>query len=301
MTWTATWVIWSAMGACGFVLGRRVWAHGDRQGRDRTASASPAWLERHQRLHTHASLAAKRQTIDGSRQVVRKETLKLHLSPHFMFNALSSVQWLWGEGRIDEAKRVFPTFVDLWKSQWREEGAQANPLKEELATLEQDVRLEEVRLGCNVAWTICCPKEEWLNTLIPSLLLQPAIENAIWHGFNVRAGNHAIEIEVMRSQVKSSSSWLDIVVRDNGAGLSDVQGSSRKPVVSQGSTHHLASDRRPSVGLTVTRNRLIEHHPDACFLLRKAEPPWSTEAIFSIPTSSLGRKRGQAPELGQPR
>ena len=169
---------------------------------------------------------------------------------------------------LTRQKRVFPTFVDLWKSQWREEGAQANPLKEELATLEQYVRLEEVRLGCNVAWTICCPKEEWLNTLIPSLLLQPAIENAIWHGFNGRAGNHAIEIEVMRSQVKSSSSWLDIVVRDNGAGLSDVQGSSRKRVVSQGLTHHLASDRRPSVGLTVTRNRLIEHHPDACFLLK---------------------------------
>ena len=284
MTWTATLVIWCLTGACGFALGRWLVALKSSKDSEQKTSEAAAWLERHQRLHTHASLATKRQSIDGSRKVLRTETLKLHLSPHFMFNALSSVQWLWGEGRIDEAKQVFPSFVNLWKAHWREEGTRTHSLGAEFDTLEQYVRLEEIRLGRVVQWNVHCENRSWLDTPIPSLVMQPAVENAIWHGFGGHEGPHAIEIRVSPSLEAPAPGWFDIAILDNGSGLS---------AKANPSNHN-------SVGLEVTRNRLREHHRDARIVVQPAPAPWSTEVIFSLPPVRSSFFLGEADELGQP-
>ena len=216
---------------------------------------------------------------------MRKETLKLHLSPHFMFNALSSVQWLWGEGRIDEAKQVFPSFVQLWRAHWRKEGTQTHPLHAEFDTLEQYVKLEEIRLGRVVEWNVHCVHQTWLDTSIPSLVMQPAVENAIWHGFGGHKGPHAIEICVFPSLEAPAPGWLDIVIRDNGSGL---------PVNAIPGKHN-------SVGMEVTRNRLKEHHHDARIVMQPAAPPWSTEVIFSLPPGRSTLFSREADEFRQPR
>ena len=74
----------------------------DRQQASRRASnkappspvPSPSWVERHQRLRDQGQLAERHLQVRGARTAVKRQTLQLHLSPHFMFNALSSVQWL---------------------------------------------------------------------------------------------------------------------------------------------------------------------------------------------------------------
>ena len=271
-------------GATGFAFSRWLVARKSSKDSQQDGRQAPAWLERHQRLHTHASLATKRQSIDGSRKVVRKETLKLHLSPHFMFNALSSVQWLWGEGRIEEAKQVFPSFVQLWRAHWREEGDRVHSLRAEFDTLEQYVRLEEIRLGRVVQWNVRCEHRAWLDTLIPSLVTQPSVENAIWHGLGGYEGPRAIEISVSPSPEAPAPGWLDIVIRDNGSGLSE----------KANSVNH------NSVGMEVTRNRLKEHHHDARIVMQPAATPWSTEVIFSLPPVRSSLFHGEADELGQP-
>ena len=284
MTWVVTVVVWLVTGATGFAFSRWLVARKSPKDSQQDGSQAPAWLERHQRLHTHASLATKRQSIDGSRRVVRREILKLHLSPHFMFNALSSVQWLWGEGRIDEAKQVFPSFVQLWRAHWREEGDRVHSLGAEFETLEQYVRLEEIRLGRVVQWNVRCEHRAWLDTLIPSLITQPAVENAIWHGFGGHEGPHAIEISVSPSPEAPAPGWLDIVIRDNGSGLKE-------------KVHPVNHN---SVGMEVTRNRLREHHHDARIVMQPAAAPWSTEVIFSLPPVRSSFFPGEADELGQP-
>lgn len=285
MTWAVTVVVWLATGAIGFALSRWFVARRSSKHSEQERGQAPAWLERHQRLHTHASLATKRHTIDGSRKVVRRETLKLHLSPHFMFNALSSVQWLWGEGRIDEAKQVFPSFVQLWRAHWRKEGTQTHPLGAELDTLEQYVKLEEIRLGRVVQWHVRCEHRAWLDTPIPSLMMQSAVENAIWHGFGGHEGPHAIEICVSPSLEAPAPGWLDIVIRDNGRGL---------PVKANLGNHN-------SMGMEVTRNRVKEHHKDARIVMQPAAAPWSTEVIFSLPLGRSTLFSREADEFRQPR
>ena len=244
-------------------------------------STNTAWLERHQRLRDHASLAAKRHQLDESRSEVKQETLQLHLSPHFMFNALSSVQWLWTKGNRSQARMIFSSFVRLWKTHWRDKTNVDHSLEEELQTMEHYVRLEELRLGKPIELTMDCTVGSELSGYVPALILQPVIENAIWHGFTGSTTPSKLDIDIRTSRVVKKSKWVDIIVRDNGAGL-------RQESSSQ---NHCASDSvspntMSSVGLVVTHERLREHHPDAQFELRPALAPWSTQATFTLPLKS---------------
>ena len=116
-------------GALGMWWGQR-WTP-PRPGR---VSNSPhdAWMERHQRLRDQYQLAQRRHDVRHTRHEVQQQTLQLHLSPHFMFNALSSVQWLWSDHKRDRAARLFSNFVTLWRHHWRSHEASTHTLQEEL-------------------------------------------------------------------------------------------------------------------------------------------------------------------------
>ena len=76
-----------------------------------SASASvPEWLERHPFLHTQSRLATQHQHVQTRREDAERRRLHLHLSPHFMFNALTSVHWLAAEGRWKRR------FTPSWRS-----------------------------------------------------------------------------------------------------------------------------------------------------------------------------------------
>ena len=64
-----------------------------------SSASVPEWLERHQLLHMQSRLAAQQHQVKERRQDAERKRLHLHLSPHFMFNALTSVHWSAAEGR----------------------------------------------------------------------------------------------------------------------------------------------------------------------------------------------------------
>ena len=110
-------------------------------------------------------------------------TLQLHLSPHFMFNALSSVQWKLQDGQVRQAQLLFQSFVELWQHHWNETEASMHSLHEEVKSLNQYVILECWRIDTSIQWHVDIQDEALWSHQVPSLLFQPAIENAIWHGF----------------------------------------------------------------------------------------------------------------------
>ena len=150
-----------------------------------SSSASvPEWLERHQFLHTQSRLATQHQHVQARREDAERRRLHLHLSPHFMFNALTSVHWLAAEGRWKEAFHTFVAFKGLWHKHWNVQESPVHSLQDELETLEACVVLESTRLGKAVTFTHHMHPAVPSCAQIPALLLQPALENALWHGFN---------------------------------------------------------------------------------------------------------------------
>jgi two-component system LytT family sensor kinase len=114
----------------------------------------------------------------------RLTALRAQLNPHFFFNTLNAVSTLALQGRRDDVTELVGRLGDLMRSAIHEQ-AQEVPLRAELVFLEDYLAIQRVRFGDNlhVQKTIA---PETLDAGVPSLVLQPILENAVEHGMNGR-------------------------------------------------------------------------------------------------------------------
>ena len=241
-----------------------------------TPSASvPEWLERHQLLHMQSRLTAQHQHVQANREDVERKRLHLHLSPHFMFNALTSVHWLAAEGRWKEALHTFVAFKGLWHKHWNVQESPVHSLQDELETLESCVVLESTRLGKAVTFTHRMHPAIPANAMIPALLLQPALENALWHGFDDSV--HAPRVRLEATPMREKEGWLVLTLLDNGVGLDQ------------------GTESGASEGLQLVREKVLTMAKNANVVVRGAASPWSTMARVTLPLA-LPESGGAASE-----
>lgn len=217
-------------------------------------------------------MTSSQSKLDAQRHEVQRQTLHLHLSPHFMFNALSSVQWQAAQGKWANAQSTLASFTHLWNKHWSVHQQPFHSLQEELESMGQCVALESVRLDRPVDWQLKVSEAVFTEGQLPALLLQPALENAMWHGLAHSEGAPKLLIEVL--PLNDWPCGVEIRLLDNGVGLPS------QHVVPTPSRHGSAS-----VGLDLVRQKLTMAHPEASFHLSPATPPWTTAAVFKLPLS----------------
>jgi two-component system LytT family sensor kinase len=140
------------------------------------------------------------------------QALQRQLHPHFLFNTLNTVSGLIRTDP-DAADTMIDRLGDLLRMTLHKSGIQEVSLKEELDVLEKYVEIERTRFGdrLTIDWRV---QAETLDAKVPSLLLQPLVENAIRHGIapNARAGQITVTAE-------QDNRDLVLQVLDNGDGL----------------------------------------------------------------------------------
>ena len=186
-----------------------------------------------------------------------------------MFNALPSVRWLWSAGEVARASKLFKQFVELWKHHWQDASHVQHSLNEELHSLRAYMDLEEVRLQRIVSRTEIVAEDVDIRGQIPVLLLQPVIENALWHGFSEMPHVPKLEIRIERLPREGDLPWVRMTVRDYGVGIRE-----------QGNHRLLHRQLPPLSGTIHDRKRVKDVHPEAWFEVRNGTP-WSTEAQFA--------------------
>ncbi|MGB1384360.1 MAG: sensor histidine kinase [Flavobacteriales bacterium] len=271
MTWPATMLCFGVCFLLGYAWSRK--AQPESLTEDHDAEVPDAWMERHQRLKDHMGLAVRDLNVNERRTRAKLTSLQLHLSPHFMFNALSSVQWLWSESKHDEARGLFASFVALWKHHWREEGDALHSLEAEMDTLQAYVHLESSRLGHSVSFRSLLDPDISKSARIPALLFQPAVENALWHAFRDPPVSPQILLSISTDPDGSTSMDVVASVLDNGRGLHDEGAEAR------------AVPQHTSWGLNMTREKLRLLDNTSSLEILPAEAPWSTEVRFRFPLS----------------
>ena len=176
------------------------------------------------------------QACDLERELAeaRLQALRMQLNPHFLFNTLHAVSALIHD-QPQTADRVLARLSDLLRLSLDTSRAQEIPLREELAFLDSYLEIEQARF-CDrlVVRREIAPDTH--NALVPSLILQPLVENAIRHGIEPREEKGEV---IIRSRLVKDT--LVLSVSDNGAGLN---GSS-------------STAGRNGVGLSNTRSRLL--------------------------------------------
>lgn len=135
--------------------------------------------------------------------------LQSMLNPHFTFNALSTVQGLMNTGRIDEANQYLEEFGSLLRKSLAKSQSIFNSLDQELEMMRMYLRIESLRF--NFEWDIKISEDLYTSEIeIPTLLIQPIIENSIKHGLK---NNKSAKIIV---ECKKQDDNLNITVTDNG-------------------------------------------------------------------------------------
>lgn len=144
---------------------------------------------------------------------LRLRSIRSQLNPHFMFNALTSIQNLMNKNDTEAANHYLGRFADLTRTVLDSTDHELISLEEELKILDDYLRMEKLRFGFEYDITVD-EKINIANTQVPAMLLQPFVENAIKHGI---AGLH----EKGKVSVSIYEEVKDIVmtVTDNGAGF----------------------------------------------------------------------------------
>jgi LytS/YehU family sensor histidine kinase len=120
-------------------------------------------------------------------------TLRQQLQPHFLFNSLNSISALAGS-RPEEARKMIQQLSDFLRGTIRRDDQQLVTLDEELKHLQLYLEIEKVRFGHRLR-TELAKDDEALSMKLPSLLLQPIVENAIKFGLYDTTGEITIRIQ----------------------------------------------------------------------------------------------------------
>ena len=145
----------------------------------------------------------------------RLRALQSQLNPHFLFNALNGIATLIREGDRTRAADTVDTLSEFLRLTLQKLDSPEIPVREELAFIEQYLRIQRLRFGTSFRATVDADPETH-DALVPTLILQPLVENAVRHGVLARAQGGALSVSIRR--------WdevLVITVEDDGPGLGD--------------------------------------------------------------------------------
>ena len=188
-------------------------------------------------IAAYRDLAAGRERLlraEARAHAARLEALRLQLNPHFLFNALNAVSTLIAEDRPAEANRMLCRLSDFLRTTLERTDTAEVPLSDEIDFACRYLEIEEIRFGERLRVDIAVePSAE--RALVPPLILQPLVENAVRHAVLPRREGGAISIVAA-----CDAGWLTLGVHDEGPGATP------RP------------ERRGGLGLANTRQRLEE-------------------------------------------
>ena len=153
----------------------------------------------------------RRAELQREFTVAQLNALRAQLQPHFLFNTLNSISELMRVD-VEAADRMIDSLSSLLRSSLECE-AQQIALAEELQMLDIYLEIQQVRFSDSVSIELAF-ESDVLDALVPTLLLQPLVENAFRHGLSRRREHGVVAIGARRADGD-----VRIDVRDNGGGL----------------------------------------------------------------------------------
>lgn len=216
-------------------------------------------------------IQAEMQMKNGLKEA-EMQTLRSQMNPHFIFNTLNSINSYIIQSKSEAASSYLTTFSKLMRNVLELSRSKTVTLQVELQTLELYLQLEALRLENKFAYTITVADEvEEEMVKIPPLIIQPFVENAIWHGLHNKVGNGELHIGI----AETKDNQLKVTIQDDGIGR---LASSK---LKKGQVNH------KSYGIDITINRikmLNEHNEVKIIDLHDQDQPLGTKIEILLNT-----------------
>ncbi len=225
------------------------------------------WDRTRQRERELARAATERAELAGALTQAQLANLRMRVHPHFIFNSLNSVAALIRRGDDARAVEMVVGLADLMRAVLSDGGLPAHTLGQEVALLTRYLDVQRMRYGDRVRLSIVIP-DALQSSSIPTLLLQPLVENAVRHGIAELPG--AAEIRI---SAEGTPERLVVTVANDG------------PPLPPG----FDPERVTGIGLALVRRRLgLWGDRTGTLVLRNTAT--GVEAAVSLPLSSDGEQ-----------
>ena len=211
-------------------------------------------------LHSRRARERERRSLELAASLAqsRLATLRAQLQPHFLFNSLNAISTLVHRDP-NAADEMISNLSDFLRLTLEHSESQELPLRNELEFVRRYLAIEQVRFGDRLRVIEQIPQDA-LDCLVPVLLLQPLVENALKHGIAPKRGPATLQITAVRSDHQ-----LLLTIEDDGVGLG------------------VAGNTRPGIGLSNTRSRLRELHGPRATVTLDAMPSGGTRTTVQLP------------------
>jgi tetratricopeptide (TPR) repeat protein len=188
------------------------------------------------------------QALERDKMLYELNALKAQMNPHFLFNALNSIQELFMTGESRQANEYLGKFSDLTRNILHASGLPVISLREEMQMLSDYLDLEGLRFSTGFTYKIEAQDSLAVDEIeIPPMLVQPYVENAIKHGLMHRGKPRTLHVFFSME----ISAWLKVQVTDNGVG--------RKQAAYFASLRHDRRHNRFATSATQKRLELLNH------------------------------------------
>jgi sensor histidine kinase YesM len=209
-----------------------------------------------------ARLEARTAALESSVAQARLDALSMQMNPHFLFNTLTAISGLVSQERKAEAREVIQRLGELLRQSLGNGSGPFTTVAKEAALLEDYLYIQRIRFSDRLGVHVDIDRDA-RDCLVPSMLLQPLVENAIRHGIEPREGKGDVQVSVRRE-----ADTLRINISDSGAGFA------------------LGRDGRPAregIGIANTRERLDHIYGTNASLTLQNRTGGGAEAIVVLP------------------
>lgn len=159
----------------------------------------------------------KKKQLESRALNAELTAIRSQMNPHFIFNVLTAIQAKVIEGKLDEAYQNIGNFADLIRNVLEKSGKEYLLLQEEIALVKKYIELENSRLQTAIQFTVSIDNLEFFeDVLVPTLITQPIVENAVKHAFP----SHFNKEKKVHLEIEQQANGFTLTLEDNGVGIS---------------------------------------------------------------------------------
>ena len=199
------------------------------------------------------------------------DTLQSQINPHFLYNTLDIIVWMIENEQKQEAVKVVTALARFFRISLSN-GKSIIPVKDELEHVRNYLMIQQRRFKNKFTYEIEADKEV-LNLASLKLMLQPLVENAIYHGMEFMDGDGEIHVKAWKEE---EDLWLEI--QDNGLGMTQER---VKNLLSEKT--HVSSKRGSGIGVKNVNERIRLYFGDDYGLVIESEPDEGTIIKIHLP------------------
>jgi chemotaxis protein histidine kinase CheA len=154
-------------------------------------------------------------SIKVKNKKIALQSLRREMNPHFIFNSLNSVNQFIAQNNELEANKYLSSYSKLMRTIMENSNKDFIPLSVELEQMKEYLQLENMRFSDKFTYTIEVDNDLDPDAVsIPNMLIQPQLENAIWHGLRYKDEKGHLLLKIFKEE-----KHLSIIIEDNGIGI----------------------------------------------------------------------------------